>query len=141
MAGERHQTADIGNIFEMIARDLGEKIVAEVMPTIRREIAAGFHLDAAKLDYTEEQAAAELDMSVQKLRQLAKSGEIGFSYSIVPTQYDKVGRAQNGRRVYMRHHIINYLLKNEIRPATTAAGDVTPAEVYQFSGDKKLRAA
>lgn len=134
---------DIGETFRLIARDLGEQIVSEVMPTIRREVEA-LRADHAPLCYSEEQAAAMLDMSVQTLVKLAKAKRIGFSYSIEPTQYDKAsGRALNGRRVYLRHHILNYLLHREMKPETATKADLTAANVYQFTpaDSKELKAA
>lgn len=134
---------DMGEVFRLIAKDMAEQIVAEALPVIKREFAA-MQADRQPLDYTEEQAAAMLDMSVQTLVKLAKAKKIGFSYSIEPTQYDKAsGRALNGRRVYLRHHILNYLLHREMKPETATKADLTAANVYQFTPaeSKELKAA
>lgn len=147
MVPNRHETTDIGEIFTLVARDLGAKILAEVMPQVRREITS-FAAENTELCWTEDAAAKLIgDMSAQKLAQLAKDGKIGFSYAIEPSQWSTDGKPQNGRRVYMRHHIINYLLHREVRPSTATAFDVTAADAYQLSvvssqlSDRRLKAA
>lgn len=137
------RTTDISEVFGLIVRDLGEQIVAAAMPVIRRE-AEAMQAAQAPLCYSEAEAAAMLDMSEQTLVKLAKAKKIGFSYSIEPTQYDKAsGRGLNGRRVYLRHHILNYLLHREMKPETATKEDITAGQVYQFTPaeSKERRAA
>lgn len=130
----RGKGTDIGEIFRLIATDLGEQITAEVLPIVRREL-DNFTSANAELCWSEEDTAIRhLGISQQKLAELAKNGQIGFSYSIKPTKWADDGKPQNGRRVYLRHHILNYLLHNEVKPATAGKLDMTPENVYQFRG-------
>ncbi|MEQ1762550.1 MAG: hypothetical protein ABL984_05310, partial [Pyrinomonadaceae bacterium] len=65
--------------------------------------------------WSEEEAAEVLKISTETLAKIRKRNEIGHTYAIPPTSFAK-GKPANGRPVYLRHHLLNYLLRFETHP-------------------------
>jgi hypothetical protein len=129
--------ADLPAFIASIADEITEAVLDGIMPAVQQRIAE-FEAESGRIVWSQEEAAAELHMSEEKLADLAKEGLIGYSYAIEPTVWDKdTGRAQNGRRVYLKHHILNYLLAREVVPKTATEADLTPANVYQFNDHRR----
>jgi hypothetical protein len=122
--------ADLNNIIELVSAAIAEQVTARVLASVEpavRKIAEG-----ERLGWTEEELAAEFDIHKETLARTARRREIGFTYSIPPTKFAKDGRALNGKRFYLRHHVLNYLKKNEIPTKVADRGDLTIDNVYQI---------
>lgn len=126
-----HESTNLNSFFDALALNLAEKVTAIVMENVKREVAS-IVLNNSDFCWSEEEAAGKLKMSVETLARKRKAKEIGCSYSIPPTKFDGRGRALNGRPVYMRHHILSYLLKYEVSPAYSGKGYITFENVYEF---------
>lgn len=118
---------------ELVA-DITRRVVEAVGPRMQKAIG-----DCQRVGWTEAELAVELGVSEETLARKRKAGDIGCSWAIAPTRFDKkIGRPLNGRPFYMRHHVLSYLLRNET-PAKTVGGvkDVTFENVYQFERKEK----
>lgn len=91
-----------------LAKQLSEQITAEVLKNVRLELSS-----AAKNNFefcfSEKEAAGRLKISEVTLRRKRDAKVIDFS---------RVG----GRVVYMPHHLLDYLIRNEVRNGKQAVG-------------------
>lgn len=125
--GDKH---DLNLLADAFAHRLADQVTATVLnalePVIEKTV------KTVDLCWSEEEAAGLLKLSTETLARKAKAHEIGFSYSIEPTIFDADGHPKNGRRVYLKHHLLNYLLRREVKPKTVSRGDLTAENVYEF---------
>jgi AraC-like DNA-binding protein len=121
---------DVNRAIEQIGQELAADITRQVVAAVRPEVEK--IRDSRQLGWTEEQLAVELGISEETLARIAKRNEIGFSYSIPPTRFDKDKKPQNGRRFYLRHHVLNYLMRLEVPAKVKGSQDVRFENVYQF---------
>ena len=108
-----------------LARELSGEITREVMIGVRREIIS-ISKTGLTVCYSEEEAAAKLNCSPQTLARRRKSGEIDYSLS------------PSGKPVYMVHHLLDYLLRNERRNGKqqVTLTDVLGGKVLEFPARK-----
>lgn len=98
------------NSLELIAEELAQQISAEVLTKVRNEIA--LMMKRIKISYTEKEAAEILGMSIDSLAKIRKNNGIAYSQTISPPR----GSEHGGRFVYLKHHLLDYLSRNEQRP-------------------------
>lgn len=95
---------------DLLAQELADKIADEVMRRVAAKI-TNLLPDLTKVSYTEAEAAAVLNIAPASLAEKRKAGEIDFTQVIAPRRGDQHG----GRIVYMRHHLLDFMLRNEVR--------------------------
>ncbi len=105
-------------LIERLAKEIGERASTICMEHIA-EAADAIFKDGFKLVWTEEQAAQLLECSERKLYDAAKAKEIDSTTNPA------------GRRVYMLHHLIDYLVRNE---TDIGRRTIQMADVLRFPG-------
>lgn len=113
--------------------DIVDSVIVTLKPELERMAA-----ESRKLGWTEAELAKEWDVSVETIARIAKKNEIGFTYTIPPTKFVD-GKPMNGKRYYLRHHVLSYLRRNETPAKTIGSKDVTFENVYQF--EQKVKEA
>lgn len=93
--------ATSGNIFEQFAREILAEVKATIAPEIRRTVAEEIRR-AAKVTYTEAEAAEMLDLAEATLKKIRRRGGIGYS------------KTAEGKKVYLPEHIRAYAKRHEI---------------------------
>lgn len=116
-------TGDFDKAFSQVADRLAEQVTAKVLAAVEAEFTR-IVVQEGEICFNEAEAAAKLKISEETLARLRKAKAIGCSYAIAPTRFDRSKRPANGRPVYMRHHLLDYLLRHELR----ALGE----NVYRF---------
>lgn len=94
---------------ENLAEELAKKITDIVLAKVRGE-QSSFIKDKAKFCWSEKDAAQVLECSPQTLARRRKAGEIDSSANPA------------GKPVYMAHHLLDYLVRNEKRNGSQKVG-------------------
>jgi len=95
---------------DLLAEELSKQITEKVLREVSQKIGQLLP-DIAKVSYTEREAAEVLNISRQTLAEMRKRGAIDFCQIIAPRRGDVSG----GKFVYMRHHLLDFMLRNEVR--------------------------
>lgn len=122
---------DLNQIVDEAGRELAATVTRQVLATLRPAIDK-ILAENAEFGFTEEALAAKLGISTESLARKRKAGEIGCSWAIQPTRFNNDGRPLNGRPIYLRHHVLNYLRRNETPAKVVGKEDVTFENVYEF---------
>lgn len=122
---------DLNELTQQFALDLAAQVTRSVAASVRPEIEK-ILLENEEIGWAEDALAAKLDVSTETLARKRKAGEIGCSWVIQPTRFNAEGRPLNGRPFYLRHHVLNYLRRNETPAKSMGRQDVTFENVYQF---------
>jgi hypothetical protein len=95
---------------DLLAEELSKKVLDQILSQVSQKI-SGILPEITKVSYNEKEAATVLNISPVTLAEKRKNGEIDFCQIISPRRGDSHG----GKFVYMRHHLLDYMLRNEVR--------------------------